>query len=123
MAEQPADTPDSEHLWAPEDAFSILGDETRLTILLELADAFQTESDGLSFSELRRRVGVEDSGQFNYHLDKLSEGFIEKADDKYSIRSSGLAVVSAVYAGTYGDGSGDETAESSWDCPKCGDPL
>lgn len=111
----------NDYIGSPGDAFSILGDETRLEILLALADGGPSEA--LSFSELRKRVGVEDSGRFNYHLDKLSDGFIEKKDGEYAIRSSGLAVVSAVYAGTYGEDAGEHTAESSWECPECGRPL
>jgi DNA-binding transcriptional ArsR family regulator len=111
----------NDYIGSPGDAFSILGDETRLEILLALADA--GPSKALSFSELRKRVGVEDSGRFNYHLDKLSDGFIGKKDEKYGIRPAGLAVVSAVYAGTYGEDAGEHTAQSPWECPECARPL
>jgi DNA-binding transcriptional ArsR family regulator len=69
----------------PEEVFSALGDETRLRILLELAAVANERGvgAGLSFSELRQRVGVEDSGRFNYHLDTLSGGFITKRDGQY----------------------------------------
>lgn len=116
MTEHSAGENEADYLGSPDDAFSILGNETRLEILLELAEEV---GDGLPFSELRKRVGVEDSGRFNYHLDKLSDGFIDKKDGTYRIRPSGLAVVSAVHAGTYGEDVGEHTAESPWACPEC----
>lgn len=69
------------------DAFEILGNDTRLAILLALWEAkepgppFAEPSErAVSFSELRDRVGVKDSGQFNYNLDKLVGAFIEQAE-------------------------------------------
>lgn len=104
-----------------EDAFSVLGDETRLQILLELAAVANEQGlgEGLTFSELRERVGITDSGRFNYHLDKLREGFIGKDDGEYIALYPGLAVVATVYAGTYTDGRGEHRADSPWTCPTC----
>lgn len=110
---------------SPEAAFSVVGNETRLAVLLELATVTNERGPGagLPFSELRRRVGVEDSGRFNYHLEKLQEGFIENEDGEYVARYPGLAVVSAVYAGTYsGSGLDDRTTHPEMNCP-CGEPL
>lgn len=79
----------------PDDAFSVLGNETRMEIIQELADA----SDRLPFSELRDRVGVSDSGQFNYHLDKLVGHFVEDTEDGYGLRRAGERVIEAVVSG------------------------
>lgn len=112
-----------------EDAFSVLGDETRLRILLVLVEVARERGlgEGLTFSELRGRVGVEDSGRFNYHLSQLRDGFVEKADGEYVARFPGLAVVSAVYAGLYTDGDADadgsHTATTDRDCQLCSRPL
>lgn len=62
---------------SPDDAFGLLGNETRLAILQALGDA----ADPLSFSELRDRVWVSDSGQFNYHLDQLTGPFVGQTDE------------------------------------------
>ena len=43
-------------------------------ILRTLADA----SDPLQFSELRRAVGIEDTGRFNNHLTELRGRFVSK---------------------------------------------
>jgi DNA-binding HxlR family transcriptional regulator len=53
------------------EAFEVLGNGIRTAMVLELADA-----GPLSFSELRERVGVTDSGRFNYHLEKLVGRFV-----------------------------------------------
>ena len=62
------------------EAFSILGNETRLAILITLWDELDPFAEdptdymvgaAIPFSELRRRVGVRDPGQFHYHIDQL----------------------------------------------------
>ena len=58
----------------PDEAFVTLGNETRIEILRALQDA----GGPLAFSELRDRVGVDDPGQFNYHLGKLAGHFVRK---------------------------------------------
>jgi len=65
----------------PEDAFSLVANETRMDVLKAL-----WEADGpRSFSALRERVGVRDSGQFNYHLGKLVGHFVRKTADGYRL--------------------------------------
>lgn len=79
----------------PDDAFAVLGNETRLEILRSLSDA-----DGpVSFSDLREHVGMRDSGQFNYHLDKLVGHFVTQADDGYALRQAGDRVIEAILSG------------------------
>lgn len=65
----------------PVDALSVLADETRLEVLRALAEAERA----LSFSELRKRAGVDDSGRFNYHLERLCEYFIRETADGYEL--------------------------------------
>lgn len=72
------------------EGFEMLGSNTRLAILLALWQAQdpspppseQSDPD-VSFSALRERVGIRDSGQFNYHLDKLVGTFVEQTDAGY----------------------------------------
>jgi hypothetical protein len=112
---------------APTDAFSVLGNEIRVGILRELADVMQESGSewesGLPFSTLRERVGVDDPGKFNYHLDRLRGTFVEKTDDGYVLRYPGLMVVSAIRAGTYTGGDETETVETGEDCPRCDGDL
>jgi hypothetical protein len=84
------------------EAFGIVGNETRLAILLALWEAFDpyTEDNAVSFSELRARVDVRDPGQFNYHLRKLIGRFVNKTDRGYELHPAGLHLVQTVIAGT-----------------------
>lgn len=68
--------------------FSILGNETRLSIMVTLQEAYEPYADynAVAFSELPARVGMRDSGQFNHHLDKLAGHFIKSAEDGYELR-------------------------------------
>lgn len=83
-------------------AFSLLGNETRLAILLALWEAYEPRhaENAVSFSELQERVGVRDSGQFNYHLEKLVGHFVVARDDGYLLRQVGLEVVQTIISGT-----------------------
>lgn len=111
-----ADTGDT--TLAPDDAFAVLGNETRMDILQELGEA-----DGpLSFSELRHRVGVRDSGQFNYHLNKLVGHFIENSDQGYDLRQAGRRVIEAVLSGAVTEAPVVERTQIDWTCHYCGAP-
>lgn len=114
---------------APEAAFALLGDETRLAILRALWRA-QVETGGapierrsVSFAELRERVGVRDSGRFNYHLGKLVGPFVRKSDDGYSLRRAGMQVVGAVLAGAYDRAGALDPLPLDDPCPGCGSEL
>jgi DNA-directed RNA polymerase subunit RPC12/RpoP len=105
---------------AAEDAFAVLADDIRLAVMRELYAA-----DGpLSFSELRRRVGVDDSGGFNYHLGKLTDHFVERGADGYELRTGAERILGAVFAGSYGglDG-GIDPIPVDGDCPTCDGPI
>jgi len=79
------------------DALELLSDETRLAIVLELAaEGAVPDDDPMSFSTLRRRVGVRDSGRFNYHLDRLRDRYVEHGPDGYRLTSQGVAVAATV---------------------------
>lgn len=84
------------------EAFSVLGNDTRLSILLALWESLEPLAEGsaVPFSELRERVGMRDSGQFNYHLDQLTGHFVRQTDDGYVLRGPGKKLVRAVIAGT-----------------------
>lgn len=102
-------------MMSPAEAFSVLGDETRLAILLELVDG-----DGpLSFSTLRDRVGIGDSGRFNYHLGRLEGHFVRKTDGGYELRRAGRNVIEAVLSGAVTDDPQIEPTRIDEPCPHC----
>ena len=88
---------DCEECLQPAEAFSVIGNETRLSILEALWEAPERP---VTFSELRSRIGMADSAQFNYHLQRLTGQFLQKTDDGYDFRSPGRAVIQAVLAGS-----------------------
>jgi DNA-binding transcriptional ArsR family regulator len=118
-------TDDAERAATTREAFGLLSDETRLETLRALADRLRENpaDPTVGFSELRRRVGMRDSGNFNYHLGKLEGRFVEKTDDGYRIAPAGLRVVAAAIAGTYGGGESMGPAELEDPCPVCGAAL
>ncbi|WP_227377732.1 winged helix-turn-helix domain-containing protein [Haladaptatus halobius] len=73
------------------DALSTLASEHRIAILRALA----TAEKPLTFSELRERVGIHDTGRFNYHLSKLRERFVRETDDGYDLGHAGERVILA----------------------------
>ena len=98
----------------PTAAFKILGNETRLAILSEL---LETMDRPLSFSELRKRLGMPDGSQFNYHLRKLEPTYVAQTDGSertdgsrgpvdgrsaggYRLTMAGMRVTSAIVART-----------------------
>ncbi|MEF8800611.1 MAG: helix-turn-helix domain-containing protein [Halolamina sp.] len=86
------------------EAFDLLSDELRLDILRTLGEAMAGDDEiPMSFSELQRRVGVEDNGRFNYHLTKLVGGFVRKVDGGYKLRPPGISVYQAIISGAYID--------------------
>jgi hypothetical protein len=130
----------------PEDAFAVLGDETRLNVVRVLwsagasheYDDIDDTASTLSYSELRRRVDVDDNGRFNYHLSKLVPHFVRKTEDGYRLSGGGKRIARAVVAiagvhdaevpGTVGtacpvcDGVVEATYEDQWlrfACTQC----
>lgn len=104
---------------SPAEAFEILGDDVRLAILQALKD----EEGPVTFSELRERTGVEDSGRFNYHLDRLRGHFIRRTDDGYELRFQGERVVETVLSGTFTDTATVGPFAVAGSCYDCGGAL
>ncbi|MFB6361234.1 MAG: winged helix-turn-helix domain-containing protein [Halobacteriales archaeon] len=108
----------------PERVFELLGNETRVEILQRLWEAYDpfAESNGLAFSDLFDRVGISDSGQFNYHLDKLRSLYVEQIDDRYRLTPIGLRLVQSVIAGA-GQSVDYQPTQVDADCRICGSPI
>lgn len=104
------------------EAFEILGNKTRLSILLALWEAYEpfAADNTVPFSELRERVGMRDSGQFSYHLDKLAGHFVDRGADGYELRRAGYQLVGTVIAGTGIEEPTLEPTEIDQNCSHCG---
>jgi len=105
--------------------FGALSHPRRLQILEALGERLTEapEEPSVGFSDLRRRIGMRDSGNFNYHLDRLVGQFVRKTDDGYRLTAAGLQVVAAAISGVYEAGEPLGPAAIGDDCPACGAAL
>jgi DNA-binding transcriptional ArsR family regulator len=117
----------------PAELFSVVGNETRVEILrafverrrencerarageLEEMEAWEAT---LSFSELQEAVGIEDSGQFNYHLQQLLGRYVQEVEDGYMLTLNGTEIAGTILSGGYG-GATMEEQELDADCTVC----
>ncbi|WP_435361184.1 winged helix-turn-helix domain-containing protein [Haloarchaeobius sp. DFWS5] len=107
------------------DAFDALSDPTRIAIVEALVAARREdpEQPTLSFSALRDRVDVDDSGRFNYHLQKLRDRFVEKSDAGYELNYAGRQVAAAILAGTLDEAEALDPVSLDDPCPICDVPM
>jgi hypothetical protein len=106
------------------EAFDLVANETRFDILRALWDVQKEGTDGVAFSRLREQVGMRDSGQFNYHLDKLVGRFVRNGEDGYRLTHAGRQVVGAAASGVYTEA--ETTAVEPMvvgECAECGGRL
>ena len=109
-------------------ALSLLADENRVRIIEELGDATVSPDTGipsLSYAELQSRVGIRDSGRFNYHLTKLLGNYVAKGEAGYRLRWPGMVLYRALVAGLL-TGEADRSIDPipvGVDCYRCGEPI
>lgn len=105
-----------------EAAFRILGNETRVAILLALWEAYEPYADdqSLSFSALHRAAGGGDAGNFNYHLKRLVGTFVRKTEGGYALREAGRKIVRAIVAGVGAEDRAFGPVEIDESCHFCG---
>ncbi|EMA28031.1 winged helix-turn-helix domain-containing protein [Haloarcula japonica] len=106
----------------PAEAFSLLGNDTRIDILQAMVDADADEAP-VGFTELFERVDIVDSANFNYHLQKLTGHFIKQTEDGYEFRHPGRKVVSSIFAGTLTDRAQLGFFPVDGSCHACGGDL
>jgi len=111
-----------------EDAFALLGHEIRLDILRALFDRYEPidptsgpelrDRRTLSYAELMDATGVQDSGKFNYHLEKLRGAYVEAVDGEYVPTAGAIALYEAMIANRPTESvPADVTVEAT--CPNC----
>lgn len=105
---------------SPDRAFWLLGDETRMAII---NGVWESPDDTVSFTELRARVGNPDSGQFNYHINKLTGHYLGKTDEGYSLTQAGREVIRAVLAGIFTEQPATSPSRIDAGCVECGSAL
>lgn len=109
---------------AASEAFSLLGNETRLGILLAIWEEQVplAEDNAVPFSRIYERVAIEDRGNCSYHLDKLEGRFIIQHAERggYELLIPGLKLVRTIVAGTGISDAELEPTEIDQPCPRCG---
>lgn len=109
---------------ARDDAFQLLSDDTRLEILQALWVAHDpTDPTSMRFSAIRERVGIEDPGRLNYHLNKLTSHFIRRTEEGYELREAGERIIRVVIAGSATDEVTIDPVEIDVSCIFCGGPT
>ena len=115
------------------DVFGLVANETRFEILRALwnartespEDVSGTEQDPVPFARLRERVGVRDSGRFNYHLDQLVPEFVDHRDEGYVLTYAGAQAIGAAVSGVYTERDAELGTSTLGDCnePGCSGVL
>jgi hypothetical protein len=100
----------------PTDAFALLSNEVRLSILWAL---FDSPAERASFSEIRARLDVSDPGHINYHLNELRPHFVERTTDGYTLQRPGYTAVRLLYSGEVTDTGMLEPHDLPGDCVRC----
>lgn len=117
---------------APEEVFALLGHEIRLDILRAFFEKYEPvdpesrsevrDRRTLSYAELMAAIEMEDSGKFNYHLEKLRGAYVEKVEAGYMPTASAIALYETVVANRPTESmSADFEIEEV--CPNCGSGL
>lgn len=103
-----------------DEAFQLLADETRLSILQALWESYDPMApEPVAFSDLQELVDVTDPGRFNYHLGKLSTHFIRRTEDGYVLREAGKRIMRVVISGTAVDDISIDPVEIDVSCIFC----
>ncbi|WP_254545031.1 winged helix-turn-helix domain-containing protein [Halomarina pelagica] len=123
MTTQPND--DGTSALSPDGAFTLLGNATRMGILRALWEAYDpyAADNAVPFSELYDRVGIDDTGNFNYHLGRLIDHFVRRTDGGYELATPGFAIVRAVIAGTATENPILDPAVVDATCGRCDSPV
>lgn len=110
------------------EAFALLGDETRLAILLALWERYDPHAEdtygkpkAVPFSELFEQVNYDNPGNFSYHLEQLHGQFVRQRGERegYELRMPGLKLVQAIIAGAGLEDATLDATEIDHACPFC----
>lgn len=102
-------------------AFALLKNETRFDILRELWATHQPpEPTPVPYADLLERTGIDDSGNFSYHLGELVGRYVRQVEDGYVLTSAGSRVVRSILSGIAHETPTIEPAEVDVTCPFCG---
>jgi hypothetical protein len=107
---------ESDHCLRPAEAFSRVGNESRVAILEAL---WHADDRPLEFMELKDAAGADNSAKFNYHLGELGGHFVRKTNGGYELRTAGERVVQAVVAGSFNAHPALDPIDTGDECTDC----
>lgn len=109
----------------PDELFSLLGNEVRMGILRALWDEYYLYAgpESTPFSTLYERVDIDDTGNFNYHLDELTGHLVRQTDDGYRLTPAGFRIVNAIAHPATTEKQHVERARVDLSCPRCAAPV
>lgn len=98
----------------------LVSHQVRADILVALA-AHQREApdEPVGFAALRRRVGHDDPGNFNYHLSQLRGNLVENTEEGYRLSTVGQHYVALLVSGRFNPDKKREFPEVETACPVC----
>ena len=109
---------------AAVEAFKLVGNETRLAILLALWENHgrpDENDNALSFGTLYNRVEYHDRGNFRHHLKRLEEQYVRRTDDGgYQLRHTGMKLVQTIIGGAGVMDTELDPGEIDGTCEFCG---
>ncbi|MFC7095912.1 DUF7351 domain-containing protein [Halobaculum marinum] len=111
---------------SPEEAFARLGNAIRVSVLEALHERQRSgdrSDEAVPYTELRRAVGVDDSGKFGYHLNQLLGEFVEKRPGGYVLLAPGRELVRTIKSGAVATTEGVHSAATDAACFRCGAPV
>lgn len=109
---------------APSDVFEAVAHPDRLSILRVLLDVQRSADERrVGFTDLRDRAGIDDTGRFNYHLDRLRDAYVTGTDEGYRLSSFGFRVLAPMAAGRYDPDRSPDSIDAPGECYQCGSDL
>lgn len=113
------------HARLDDEALKAVANETRLRLVDSLGSAVRDGEFGVRrFSELMDAVGVSDSGQLTYHLDKLRElNYVVQTDGGYQLTLRGLRAYQFVQSGVLSTSPDSGPHEIGLTHDDCGQPI
>lgn len=105
------------------EVFDAVADPTRLGVLLGIIRRSAREGP-LSYSDAMEAAGFDDSGHFNYHLERLRGDFVTETDGRYYPTAGAWELHTLIGQDRLGSHDADaREATAGGACLRCGSPL
>jgi len=107
------------------DRLQLVSHDVRAEILVALSHHHRDcgPDATLGFADLRRRVGHDDPGNFNYHLERLRGTLVEQTEEGYQLSAVGHRFVAVLVSGRFDPDRSMQFPDTEVCCLVCGDPA